>query len=58
MTAPAPGPTTVLVRPEDLRLVSGGAATVELTEYFGHDTVYLVRTADGVWRVGCSGSSP
>ncbi len=41
------GPTTVLLRPEDLRLTSGGDARVELTEYFGHDTVYLVRTAAG-----------
>ncbi len=41
------GPTTVLLRPEDLRLSAGGDAIVELTEYFGHDTVYLVRTVDG-----------
>jgi len=40
------GSTTVLLRPEDLRLAAGGDALVELTEYFGHDTVYLVRTAD------------
>jgi iron(III) transport system ATP-binding protein len=41
------GPATVLLRPEDLRLAPGGDATVELTEFFGHDTVYLVRTASG-----------
>jgi iron(III) transport system ATP-binding protein len=37
----------VLLRPEDLRLAPGGDARVELTEFYGHDTVYLVRTADG-----------
>ena len=50
--------TTVLLRPEDLRLSAGGDASVELTEFFGHDTVYLVRTVDGsVVRVR-AGSAP
>jgi iron(III) transport system ATP-binding protein len=49
------GPATVLLRAEQLRLVAGGDATVELTEFYGHDTVYLVRTADGpVVRVRAS----
>jgi len=41
------GPATVLLRPEELRLTTGGDATVELIEFYGHDTVYLVRTAAG-----------
>ena len=50
------GDVRVLLRPEELRLdpldgaasgsPSGAAATVELREYYGHDTVYVVR-ADG-----------
>ena len=46
-TIASAGHASVLLRPEDLRLVPGGDATVELTEFFGHDTVYLVRTASG-----------
>jgi iron(III) transport system ATP-binding protein len=41
------GVTTVLLRPEELSLSAGGDALVELTEYHGHDTMYLVRTASG-----------
>ena len=41
------GATTVLLRPEELQLSAGGDALVELTEYHGHDTMYLVRTASG-----------
>ena len=41
------GATTLLLRPEELELVAGGDALVELTEYHGHDTMYLVRTATG-----------
>jgi iron(III) transport system ATP-binding protein len=41
------GARTVLLRPEDLALSAGGAAVVELTEFYGHDTVYLVRTPAG-----------
>jgi iron(III) transport system ATP-binding protein len=40
---PASGPVQVLLRPEELRVDTGSSATVELIEYFGHDTVYLVR---------------
>ena len=36
-------PFEVLVRPEDLDLDPGGTAVVELVEFHGHDTVYLVR---------------
>ncbi|MGK2949295.1 MAG: ABC transporter ATP-binding protein [Acidimicrobiales bacterium] len=49
------GPATVLLRAEQLHLAAGGDATVELTEFYGHDTVYLVRTAEGsVVRVRAS----
>jgi iron(III) transport system ATP-binding protein len=55
------GPVQVVLRPEDLLLEpsgpgddpaqAGGAlgrpATVELCEYYGHDTVYLVRPDEG-----------
>ena len=41
------GPVTVLLRPEELRLTSGGDAVVELIEYYGHATVYLVQPAEG-----------
>ncbi|MET0903674.1 MAG: ABC transporter ATP-binding protein [Acidimicrobiales bacterium] len=44
---PHHGSTTVLLRPEELELTGGGEAVVELTEYYGHDTMYLVRTATG-----------
>jgi hypothetical protein len=42
------GDVQVVLRPEDLRLDApdgnaGVAARVELCEYYGHDTVYLVR---------------
>jgi iron(III) transport system ATP-binding protein len=49
---PAQGPVEVVLRAEQLRLDPLGAAdgggrgvpaTVQLTEYYGHDTVYLVR---------------
>jgi iron(III) transport system ATP-binding protein len=54
----------VLVRPEELRLdpagTNGGvAATVELHEYYGHDTVYLLRPKAGGPLVRArAGSSP
>jgi iron(III) transport system ATP-binding protein len=55
---PAHGRTTVLLRPEDLRITGGGEATVELTEFFGHDTVYLVRTAAGSTLRVRAGAAP
>jgi hypothetical protein len=48
----------VLLRPEDLRLTAGGDATVELTEFFGHDTMYLVRTASGTEIHVRAGAAP
>jgi ABC-type Fe3+/spermidine/putrescine transport system ATPase subunit len=47
----ASGEVDVLVRPEELSLETGGhgagdgiEATVELVEFVGHDTTYLVRS--------------
>ena len=38
---------SVLVRPEELALDPGDGGVVELVEYYGHDTTYDVRLADG-----------
>ena len=54
----ASGAVQVLVRPESLRLVVGEGATVELTEYYGHDSLYVVRTDGGVQVRVRSGSAP
>jgi len=58
LAATTRGDTTVLLRPEDLRLMSGGEATVELTEFYGHDTVYLVRAASGSLLRVRAGAAP
>ncbi len=47
LTKQSDGPVIVLLRPEELRLADGGDAVVELTEFHGHDTVYLVRPPRG-----------
>jgi iron(III) transport system ATP-binding protein len=52
------GAVTVLLRPEELRLEAGGDATVELTEYYGHDTVYLVQPPAGPTLRVRAGSAP
>jgi len=49
---------TVVVRAEELRLVPGGDAVVELVEFYGHDTVYMVRSAAGTVVRVRTGSSP
>jgi iron(III) transport system ATP-binding protein len=41
------GAAQVLVRPEECHLTMGGDARVELVEYYGHDTVYVVGLAGG-----------
>ena len=41
------GAVDVLVRPEHVRITPGGAATVTLVEYYGHDSVILVETSGG-----------
>lgn len=50
----AQGPVEVLVRPEEIQLdpdeadvLPGGPGEVELVEFYGHDTVYVVRTGEG-----------
>jgi iron(III) transport system ATP-binding protein len=40
---PAGGDVQVLLRPEELRVEPGDDGEVELLEYYGHDTVYVVR---------------
>jgi iron(III) transport system ATP-binding protein len=58
LAAPTEGPVQVLVRPEALRLAPGEGATVELTEYYGHDTLYVVRTDGGVQVRVRAGAAP
>jgi iron(III) transport system ATP-binding protein len=41
------GEVDVLVRPEAVALEAGRGGEVELVEFYGHDTVYVVRLADG-----------
>ncbi len=59
---PAGGELLVLLRPEELHLDpangDGPAATVELREYYGHDTVYLVRPAGSATVRVRAGSVP
>ncbi|MEL7207376.1 MAG: ABC transporter ATP-binding protein [Actinomycetota bacterium] len=52
------GDLDVLLRPEELRLSAGGESVVELVEFYGHDTVYLVRLADGEQLRVRAGSAP
>src|SRR5690606_4842515 len=52
---PTRGPVDVLLRPEQITLraarddtsAGGGPATVELVEFYGHDSVVMVRLDDG-----------
>jgi iron(III) transport system ATP-binding protein len=59
---PVHGLVHVLLRPEELRVDAANgresAATVELIEYFGHDTVYLVRADSGMQLRVRVGSAP
>jgi iron(III) transport system ATP-binding protein len=47
LAQPMQGPLDVLVRPEDLRVVTGGDLQVELVEYYGHDHVVLLADDQG-----------
>lgn len=47
LTQPQQGDVDVLIRPEDLRLVSGDDLEVELVEYYGHDHVVLLTDSQG-----------
>lgn len=58
LTTQSDGPVIVLLRPEELRLADGGDAVVELTEFHGHDTVYLVRPLQGPMLRVRAGSIP
>ena len=60
---PVEGDVDVVLRPEELRLVpladgAGAPATVELCEFYGHDTVYLVRPDGGEPLRARAGSAP
>jgi iron(III) transport system ATP-binding protein len=58
LSSPVEGSVSVLARPEALRLADGDTATVELVEYYGHDTLYVVRL-DGADTVRVrSGAGP
>ncbi len=41
------GPTKIMLRPEDLAVSPGGDGVIELVEYYGHDTMVLIRLGDG-----------
>jgi iron(III) transport system ATP-binding protein len=70
LESPLDGPVQVVLRPEELRLAPAAAgdtgapagpvtsATVELCEYYGHDTVYLVRPDGGSPLRARAGSIP
>ncbi len=47
LDVPSAPQVSVLVRPEELTLAAGDGGVVELVEYYGHDTTYDVRLADG-----------
>ncbi len=47
LRSPAVGAVDVLVRPEELALTWGTSGTVDHIEFFGHDTLYYIRGADG-----------
>src|ERR671913_567276 len=41
------GDVDVLLRPEQLRVSAGAAATIDSVQYFGHDPIYLTRLPGG-----------
>ena len=47
LRSPAVGPVDVLVRPEELAMTEGTSGIVDHIEFFGHDTLYYIRSADG-----------
>jgi len=50
------GPVDILFRPEQLSLDADGEHTVDLVEYYGHDTMVFVRAnkSDDLLRVRCA----
>ncbi len=49
----AEGLVDVLVRPEECKLRPGTEGQIELIEFYGHDTVYVVRVGGDRRRAGC-----
>ena len=47
LRSPAQGAVDVLVRPEELALTEGCSGVVDHIEFFGHDSLYYIRSADG-----------
>ena len=47
LRTPVEGPVDVLVRPEELALTEGDSGVVDHIEFFGHDTLYYIRSTDG-----------
>ena len=47
LQSPIHGEVDVLLRPEELALTEGTSGTVDHIEFFGHDTLYYIRSADG-----------
>ena len=47
LRSPAHGAVDILVRPEELALTEGDSGVVDHIEFFGHDTLYYIRSADG-----------
>lgn len=52
------GPARILVRPEECRITPDGDFRVELVEFYGHDTVYVVGLPDGSRLRVREGSAP
>jgi iron(III) transport system ATP-binding protein len=52
------GVVEVLVRPEECRIIPGGDGRVELVEFYGHDTVYVVQLGDGARLRVRAGAAP
>jgi len=48
------GDVDLLFRPEQLSMVQGNDAVVDLVEYYGHDTMVFVKIGDALLRVRCS----
>jgi iron(III) transport system ATP-binding protein len=52
------GAAEVLVRPETIKLEPGTSGVVELVEFYGHDTVYVILLGDGTRVRSRQGSAP
>ena len=54
----APARCEVLLRPEHLELESGGAWEIEQLEFYGHDTLYVLRGEQGAKLLVRAGGAP